>query len=135
MSKFTDIVQQDTPRLVVMFRQDGDKEMFQWGVVGNIPLVSLVGYVVRVQAELAFRAAEECPELALVIAWNNKLRVSDDGTYVRRGFDWFVHPDVPVDSLVGMLETIKTVLVDTHMARHIAAQQLILGPDGQPMRR
>lgn len=124
MSIYTDL-KQDTPRLVVMFRRDGDKEMFQWGMLGEMPILTLVGVIVRVQAELAFRAAEECPESALVIAWDKQ----------HRSFDWFVHPDIPMDSLVGMLETIKATIVSTHMARQMAAQQVILGPDGRPVRR
>jgi hypothetical protein len=125
MSKFTETVKQDTPRLVVMFRRDGDNEMFQWGMVGEMPILTLVGYIIRVQAELFFRAAEECPEPALVIAWD----------VAARKFDWFVHQDIPVDSLVGMLETVKTVILSTHMARQAANQQMILGPDGLPARR
>lgn len=125
MSKFSETVQDNTPRLVVMFRRDADNELFQWGVVGAMPLVTLIGYITRVQSELAFRSPEECDESAMVIAWDKD----------ERSFSWFVHPDVPVDSLVGMLETIKATLVGTHLAKQVAAQQMILGPDGRPARR
>lgn len=127
MSKFDETVRQDTPRLVVTFQRQGDKELYQWGVVGAIPVLSLIGVIVRVQAELAFRSPDECPEMALVITW-------DEGTHK---FSWFVHQDIPVDSLVGMLETIKATIVATHVARVAASQQVVhrlLGPDGQPMR-
>lgn len=123
--KFYDIVKNETPRVVVMFRRDGDKELFQWGMVGGVPILALVGQIVRVQAELAFRKPEECPESALVIAY-----IAES-----RKFDWFVHPDIPVESLVGMLETIKVMILDSHMAKQIGAQKVqLLGPDGQPMR-
>lgn len=128
LKKFTDIVQ-DTPRLVIMFKRDGDRELFQWGTVGDIPILTLIGYISRVQAELPLLEPgderRDCPESALVIVWdreNNRL-------------NWFVHPDVPADSTVGMLELIKATIVGTHLARHVAAQQVILGPDGQPARR
>ena len=125
MSSFIETVQADTPRLVVMFRRDGDKEQFQWGMVGSMPILTLVGYIVRVQAELAFRSPDVCNQEALVIAWDSELRK----------FSWFVHPNIPIDSLVGMLDTIKSTILGSHMARQAAAQQLILGPDGRPMKR
>ena len=91
--------------------------------------MTFVGVIARVQAELPLIEPEDarykCPESALVIAW-------DEG---ERKFHWFVHPSIPVDSLVGMMEMIKATLVDTHIARSAAAQQVILGPDGQPARR
>jgi hypothetical protein len=68
----------------------------------------------------------ECPEIALVIAWDE----------AKREFNWFMHRDIPAHSLNGMLEIIKFTMVNTHMARQQAAQQVqILGPDAQPMRK
>lgn len=122
---FYDKVTQDTPRLVIMFKRDGEKELFQWGFIGQIPLLTLVGALIRVQAELTFKAAQECPESALVITWNNEIKK----------IDWYVHPSIPVDSLVGMIETVKATILATHGAKQLAAQQLILGPDGKPVRR
>ena len=127
LTKFTDLAQ-DTPRLVIMFRQDGDNEMFQWGIVGKVPVLTFVGVITRVQTELPLiepgDVRHDCPESALVIAWGGGHK-----------FSWFVHPSIPVDSLVGMMEMVKATLVDTHIARSAAAQQVILGPDGQPARR
>ena len=129
ITKFENI-EQDTPRLVVMFKREGDKEMFQWGMVGALPILTTIGCIVRVQAELSVKESYEhkghnTPESALVIAWDGE----------ENEFEWFVHPDIPVDSLVGMLETIKVTLTGSYMARQAAAQQLLLGPDGRPMRR
>ena len=125
MSNFTETVKHDTPRLVIMYREVDGKEQYQWGVVGAIPIMNLIGAIVRFQAELPSHEwpYEECPESALVITWNK-----ESGK-----FDWFVHPDIPVDSLVGMLETVRMTIVNTHIARQAAAQQVrLLGPDGQP---
>lgn len=122
---FADI-QHDTPRLVVMFKRDGENEMFQWGMVGAMPLITLIGYITRVQGELQFRNPEPCNQLALAIVWDQE----------DREFSWFVHPDIPVNSLIGMLETVKVTLLNSHMARQIGAQQVgLLGPDGRPLRR
>lgn len=118
-------IEENTPRLVVLFNGEGGGERFQWGIVGAMPLLTLIGSIVRVQAELAFRAADPCSEPALIIVWREKTKK----------VDWYVNPSIPVDPLVGMLECVKATLVATHIARSAAAQQIILGPDGRPMRR
>lgn len=128
MTAFADL-KQDTPRLVVMFKLEGDRELFQWGIVGNMPIMSLIGHIVRVQAELPLiepgDARHDCPEQAMVLAWDAE----------RRKFDWFVHRDAPVDPLMGMLETIKTGIIGAQSAQREASQQFVLGPDGRPARR
>ena len=126
MSTFTDTVQQDTPRLVVEYKREGKKDLFTWGVVGAIPLVKLVGCIVRVQAKIVGDSwIDECEPLALVIAWDDRAE----------NFDVFCHPGIPEDSLVGMLEVVKATLLATHAARQAGAQQMILGPNGRPMSR
>lgn len=127
MTEFSQSVKQDTPRLVVQFKCNGDKESFAWGVVGNIPVLSLIGTITRVQSELFFRTPPESPELALVIAFD----------VVTRKLDWFCHPSIPVDSLCGMLETIKTTIIAQHMVAQVQAQarSSVLGPDGRPIIR
>jgi hypothetical protein len=126
MSKFSDTVKQDTPRLVVMYNGDGGQERFQWGMVGQLPVLTLIGYMTRVQAELAFRTPDECDQVALVIAW--------DGS--ARRFDYFVHDDIPVDSLVGMLEMIKAALIGSRVAQQAKDEQIgLYDATGQPIRR
>lgn len=127
--KYTDI-EQNTPRLVVTFQRDGDNEMFGWGTIGNMPVFSLVGAMVRVASELPMLepgdARHHCPEPALVLAWDEE----------RRTVSWFVGKDVPTDPLVGMLEGIKLSIVMSHQAQQQArsARGLILGPNGAPIR-
>lgn len=123
--KFTNTVKEDTPRLVVMFKREGDKEQFQWGMVGTIPLLSLIGAIIHVQNNMDYEGNDECPEPALVIAWHNPTCT----------FDWFMHPATPIDSMRGMLETIKAAIVGSRAGQQTVAQQVLLGPDGQPMRR
>ena len=128
-TKFTNSVEQDTPRMVVAFQCNGDKEMYRWGIVGTMPVLSLIGYIGRVQAELDRTcgqyppARRECPEPALVVTWDD----------AQKQFDWFVHPSVPLDSLLGMLEIVKTALVATHMAHAQAGHAALVGPDGRPL--
>lgn len=128
MDTFADI-KQDTPRLVVMFKVEDGREMFQWGIHGNIPVMSLVGCIVRVQSELPLLEPGDerynCPEQAVVIAWDNK----------DREFAWFVHKDTPLDPMLGMLETVKGMIISANAAQKIASQQILLGPDGRPARR
>ena len=126
---FAECMATNPPRLVVLFqRGPGGEEQFQWGVVGSIPILSLVGNIAAVQAALI--GMEWIPECthdvpALVLAW-------DEGS---RGMNHFVHDDIPNLPLVGMLETIKIALVGSRMGQHVVAQQVaILGPDGRPMR-
>lgn len=127
-TKFIDVVKQDTPRLVVTFGHEGGHERFQWGIIGAMPILSLIGCVVRVQAELPLLEPSDdrydCPESALVIVW--------DGAR----FHWFVHRDIPADSLVGMLETIKLSIIGSNLAQQQAAQGVgLVGPDGRPLMR
>lgn len=130
MSKFEDL-RADTPRLVVEFERGADgTEQFKWGIVGSLPRLTLIGYVGRVQAELQFRCALSCPQMALVIAWDDR----------RRAFSYFVHPDVPVDSLVGMLEVAKQSLVMSQLEAQLKAAQAglhrpsgLIGVDGRPI--
>lgn len=128
MMKFEDL-KQGTPRLVVQHgRNAAGNHTFQWGVVGMIPIMWLVGIICRVQAELPLLEPGDerhrCPQDALCIAWDEE----------EQRAEWFVHPGIPTDPLVGMLEMVKTVMVGTQLARQQANQQLILGPDGRPVR-
>jgi hypothetical protein len=134
VSSFTETVKPDTPRLVVTYHRDERaQERFQWGVVGEIPILALLGAIARAQDGLLNHVPDgECPERALVIAWNA----------LHGECAWFVHPDVPVLPLVGMLGLVRATIEATHMARQAAAQQVpaqglsrLLGPDGAPLPR
>jgi hypothetical protein len=131
MDKLEEIIRTvpTTPRLVVKYRKMPDGgDQFEWGVVGHMPLLSLIGYVVRVQAELAFRSPEPTDQQALVVLFDPTKSESDQ-------FCYFVHPDIPVDAMVGMLETVKFTLVSSRFAQKAGANKVsILGPDNRPMR-
>ncbi len=123
MSKFAETVKQDTPRLVVLFTNVSGRETYQWGVVGEIPILSLIGAIIRVQTEMFINVGEECPEPALVI------------THIDHTFDWYIHSSIPVESMVGMLETVKQAVLAAQIARQASQNQVILGPDGNPIPR
>jgi hypothetical protein len=128
MSRFADTVKKETPRIVIMFaRGPKGEENFQWGIVGQLPLLSVVGYIGHVQSDIRLPdPIHDCNQMALVIMW--------DAT--KKQFDYFIHPDIPVESMCGMLELVKMALVDSNKAQQVRNQQIsILGPDGQPMRR
>lgn len=126
---FAELVTPETPQLVISFKLVDGQEQYGWGMAGSIPLLSLIGTIVRVQGELPLLepgdTRHECPHPALVIIWDrNNLKC-----------EWFVHPSIPVDSLLGMLETVKLQVVGVGAAKQQAARQgkMILGPDGSPM--
>ena len=126
---YAETVLTNPPRLVVLFQRARDgSEQFQWGVVGNMPILSLIGGIAHVQADLVHgQWIPECDNdpPALVIAWD----AAD------RTMSHFIHPGIPADAIVGMLETIKSMLVASRLGQHNASQKVeILGPDGRPMR-
>lgn len=131
MNRFTEVVKQDTPRLVVTFSREGDTEKFGWGVVGQVPVMTLIGAINDVQACLIgyHSDMERCDQSTLVVAWDA----------VNSNFEWFVHQDIPVHSLVGMLEIVKATLVMSQMEAMAraksASHNVIIGADGIPIQR
>lgn len=129
MSKFTDEMATDPPRLVVLFRTretDGVEE-FQWGVIHQMPILAVVGYIHRVQRELLDGSwTMDCPYKAVAIIWDASAKK----------FRHFCHADTPRESMAGQLECIKSALVASRVGQIAAAQRVqspkILGPDGNP---
>ena len=123
MNKFE--IKQDTPRLIVEFKRSADgKEQFGWGMVGQMPMLTLIGAVARAQADLQFRTLDNIPHTALVIALD-----VDTGK-----FHSFTNPEIPVDSLIGMLESVKMTLVQAQMTQMQRQAELgIVGPNGRPI--
>ena len=123
---FTEAMRSNPPRLVVLFRRaDNGEEQFQWGLVKSMPIHTLVGSIVRVQSDLMFKAIEPCDKSAFVLTWDEETHKV--GT--------FVHPDIPVISLLGMLETVKALVIAGREAQRMTSQgNIVLGPDGTPMR-
>lgn len=117
VSAFTEYIERhNPPRLVVRFQLDpAGNEQFEWGVVGDIPVLSLIGHVSRVQAGLC--GGEWLPEAdgvaALVVTYDT----------AARSFRTFSARDIPAGPLAGMLEVIKSLLVGSRMAQHAGANR------------
>lgn len=122
-SSFEYHVKQDTPRLIIEYqRSEAGEDRFQWGIVGSIPVLAIIGYIVQVQHDIASEWAEprnECPKQALVVA------------LVGGEFMWWVGKEIPRDALVGMLEVVKAAIVGGRLGQ-AAASQRVLWPDGRP---
>mgnify|MGYP001587427900 FL=1 len=51
---FTECMETNPPRLVVQYKHGHDgEEQFEWGIVGNMPLLSLIGRIFGIQADLS----------------------------------------------------------------------------------
>lgn len=134
---FDDVMATNPARLVLQFSLDAaGAEKFDWGVVGQLPVLSAVGCIVQVQAVLSTSRLDDytldlppsryCQHPALVIAWDAS----------NRQFQWWTHPSIPVDPLLGTLEMVKASLVAGHLAQSAAAKRSpIVRPDGSPFRR
>ena len=134
MSKYTETMKSNPPALCVVYTpgETRDKDQFQWGVRGGMPILQFVGYITRVQSELQFRNPDECDDdnTMLVIAYNP----------TTGKMSWFVSPKIPVDALVGNLELIKSSYVMGQLETlaqqaQKSAQTGILDQTGRPIVR
>lgn len=124
-SKFTSTIKEDTPRLEVRYKLIDGQDNYEWGIVGSIPMLSLLGGIIRTQVELHSsegqpNSSNRCVESKFTLVW------SEEGKFFR----WFVNPDIPTDSLIGMLETIKLAVGMSLAARRVAAQSQLVVPQG-----
>lgn len=131
MSAFAEVMRDNPPRMVVQYSlTHSGEENFSWGVVGQIPMLSLIGAIVRAKGLIAAGTwMPDCggaPEPSLVIVWHQ-----DD-----REFAFYLDSAIPIDPLLGMLSNIESMLLSSIHAQQVAAGMAgLLGPDGQPMRR
>lgn len=140
--QFTELMATNPPRLVVIFnRLENGNENFEWGVVGEMPVLDLIGNVDRVQRNALGRDSEEYVEIdgrtfqvmrpvaferlpdnyptaALAMLWDNE----------DRRFTNFLHPSIPTRSLCGYLEVVKSNLVMSRVAQHMGSQVRALQP-------
>lgn len=134
MSRFTDLIKANAPRFVVeMIISDNGEETFKWGVVGKVPILSMISGILA--AQLVMRSepegdgdgsqSEGMPGNALVCIWNDNTQ----------DFEVFCGEYMPTLSLIGMLEVIKATLVMQAMNNTSSSQVQMYGPDGQPLRR
>lgn len=128
MSKYTTAMEGNPARLAITYKRGETREQdqYSWGIAGSMPIAHLIGFIVRVQAELAFRNPEPCDDMACVIVYKSgKLQ-------------WFVNSGIPIDPLVGTLELVKATLVDNQlmaMMQHAqqASQTGLIDSTGKPI--
>lgn len=138
MTALSEILESDPPRIEVEFASgSGGQEQFGWRMcgTGDMPLLKLVGELTQVQWLMREPSSQRCSKLSqsdpvkLVVVWHADTRT----------FASAVHPDVPVNSLIGFVELIKTVLVASqlHSQQHQRRPTNggLFGPDGQLWRR
>lgn len=115
MSKYKNMLEKDLPRLFITYEagETRDKDKYAYGILGNIPISQLVGYIIRVQAELAFRNLEVCDDKQCVIMFDPRTHI----------MSWYVHKSIPVDALVGTLELVKCYLLDMQIAQLTGASK------------
>lgn len=126
---FSEVIQTNPPRLVVQYQLGDDgSESFQWGIVGNIPILTMLGYLLKVQVDLLGGGwIPDCGEHrgSLVILWDAE----------ERELSHYVDPDVPATPLAGMLETVKAAILAGREAQKKGAEKIQLyGADGTPLR-
>ncbi len=130
MSKYAQVLAKNPPRLVVQYKrkETRQKDEYAWGFVGTLSTSHLIGMIVRVQAELAFRNPDKADDPVLVMCYDaNKDK-----------FEWFVDPSIPVDPLVGTLEVVKQFLLDNQIRTIMekaekAVQTGLVDPAGKPI--
>lgn len=123
-----------TPRVVILYRRNeyGTNE-FDVQFLGERPMniVSLIGALSRIAAKLACdQPRNEIPSdgsVALIIRWVEE----------RKETEWFLHKDVPVEPLIGIIEIVKQDMVAANAIMRQQSQQRggIVGPDGRPVGR
>lgn len=124
MTTFSEILQTCPTWLAVecQVMPDG-KERFGWKLVGSVPILTLLGVILKVQGELlAGNLIDPIDEPLLVI-------VQDKGS----DFCWWVNGDIPTYALAGFLETVKDAIKSPQsMAKAHQHGVGVLGPDGRP---
>ncbi len=110
---------------------NGGSGGWRWTIQNaQIPIVKLIGYLVKLQGWLIYRKADKCDAPALVIEWDA----------AERELSYSVNDKLPVDELIGTLELFKAQLVDGQIAQIMALQQKaqespLLAADGRPARK
>lgn len=126
---FEELIATNPPRLAIEYqRGPNNDDNFRWGVVGDVPMLTLIGALSRAQQDIVHSNGfvEPCDPSTFVLAWDKEYK----------DFSCFVNFSIPQDSLLGMLEVIKGVLVGSRLAAQAqAVVSPIVGLDGKPLRR
>ena len=128
MTEFERAMQNDPPRLLVLYKVDeSGLEQLHWTMVGGMPTLSLIGAIITAQVKLVTRDPylDRCPETMLVVTYNKD----------KKEFAYFVHPDIPVAPLAGYLEMVKAMVGAQRLGKaqtQVQQRGKIVGLDGKP---
>lgn len=132
MSAYEACMQKKPVCLVVKYERGETRQddKYTWSFPQGVPHTLIVGFIVRVQAELAFRNPEKCDAGLCVLAFHPSTHK----------MEWFVDTSIPIGQLVGTLELVKAMLIDMQIAAIMQAQQAkmqsgIVDAAGKPLLR
>jgi hypothetical protein len=129
--RYSRIVTPGTPHLWVNYDLVDGKRIMTWGVnrPEHVPSLDMIGAVIRAQNLLSDRSFSDmdpwfewCTECRFVIAWY--------GPHP----EFFLHKDIPIDKLLGMLEVVKSTLMASMIMRQQQQQHdkvRMYGTDGR----
>lgn len=123
--------QQTIPHLIIKFKMVDGEEQFEWGVTKGIPMMGLLGALCRAQIALDARDRAE---------YDKDVQYQLGAFVLKYCYGDFVHycdPTIPINSLIGTIDTIKDIVKYTiHKSAEAqkSMQRVLLGVDGKPMR-
>lgn len=130
IERYNSIVKPTTPRLVFDYEcEEGGKESLKWGMHGLVPTQLLIAAMIRAQVKLSegnmhTNWFERCPETKLVIAWPSMDPTVNLPVPVKHHkLLWFLHPSVPMEPLLTMLEVAKSTILASMLMRQQQEQQ------------
>lgn len=128
MTRYEEIVKPNTPVLVVRYRIE-DKELFEWEVIGSIPILSLIATMVKIQQKLNNCLPWQLYRLENRLSPNQELIITYNPA--DKSFDWFIGENVSFASMAGYLEIVKLSILTAPAVAKLAAQQQIVRPSNR----
>jgi hypothetical protein len=125
MITYTEAVQNNMSRLVIGYTRVGSEDRFNWGVAGSCSVMSFIGALSCIhQRIVSSQSICSCEEQVLAI-------VVDNGKFLN-----FLGDNIPLEPLLGMLEVVKSCLVDACMANMQSGRETgLVGVNGKPILR
>lgn len=135
---YTELAESNTPRVTIVCHKVNDNHAYNVSISGEHQIFRLIGGICRAQQELVTYQSgapgigdsdptfRHCEDPLLVVF------------FLKDSICWFVNPEIPIDDLLGTLETVKLQVIQQQQqqAARMQAMQtpLVLGPNGQPFR-
>lgn len=132
-----EVMAENPPRLVITYKLKGEQQQFDWGMVGQLPMLSIIGKLVEVSSDILIgREMQQRYYDSVQYPGQPMSLVIAQGHLNSSAFVWFMHRDIPHTELIGMIETIRMGLI---MQIQVQAQKErtspLLDPNGMPIIR